>query len=347
MFARQTRSASRSRRSDSLKARLLGTLRVTIYLGIVSLVLLYWSVRSAYAEGERAMRRLGEQLLAELGPAIVGPPQALQINGQTLFLGVTQSPYSVRETLDQFEESCASKADPREQFPMIPGWDPTPDELRKMPSDLQKVLNQDPTRFGTIRHESEEQGQISCLAQPKHHRGFMAVMEAAKEFLESGDLSRLGDMRYATARKLDNGETQVIAIWSEGKFPIYSLFPEEGDAPGSDMPNVPRPPGGTRRFSAAAEGQSFGMRIYSSERPPQEVLDFYEGELPKGGWSSAPTGLDGGVLREGAFVRSFLRNERLIAIGVESKQPGHSEVLLLDFGTVQQSRGFATASPLD
>jgi DNA primase len=76
---------------------------------------------------------------------------------------------------------------------------------------------------------------LVCIAQPKDGGGIPGLIRRVTEFSLTGDAARLGDMRYVAARKQDNGKTQVIAIWSEGKFDIAAMFPDEGDAPGTDV----------------------------------------------------------------------------------------------------------------
>jgi hypothetical protein len=201
-------------------------------------------------------------------------------------------------------------------------------------SPLLRALIEDPGRLGVLRGESADEGHLACLAQPRGTSGLMAFLERAGDFVASGDLSRLGDVRYVAARKLDSGKTHVIAVWSEGELRIGSLFPESGDAPGTDLPDVPRPPEATRQLCAMAAGRSFGLRLYDSPRPQQEVLAFYERELPSRGWEPLRTRLEAGRLRDGTSVRAFTRDGHVVALGIGGTNTGKTGISLIDLGAV-------------
>lgn len=239
------------------RIRWSGLFRVSLYLAFVVAGLSFWFVRSAYAQAEDAVRRFGEGLAKELGPGVLGPAQGFQVNGQRVFVASRQTELSVREVLDRFDRSCASGSSEGKGRPSARAEFDATLERKAL---LETVVHH-PGRLGVVRHETDEEGQLACLAAPDGRRGLSAVLQAVQEFTESGDLSRLGQMRYVTARKLGNGKTHVIAIWSEGKFLLDSLFPETGDAAGSDMDGVPRPPEAARELCATALDQPFGLRL--------------------------------------------------------------------------------------
>jgi len=322
--------AKRKRTSSASRQRLRGWLRVAGFLALVAAGLGYVAVRSAYAEAERAIRGLGQQLVSELGPAIVGAPQPLLINGQRLFISSTQSTLSVREVLDQVAASCTSRAEPgRPPLPWA-GEAQSAESPAPAPalSPLVRTLLEDPERMSILRNEGADEGHLACLARSGDARGVMAFLVA------SGDLSRLGDVRYVTARKLDSGKTHIIALWSEDELHIGSLFPEWGDAPGSDLPDVPRPPESTRPLCATAGNRAFGLRLYDSARPQVEVLEFYARELPSRGWDPLPTRLAAGKLSDGTSVRAFTRAGHVVALGVGATNAGKTAISLIDLGAV-------------
>jgi hypothetical protein len=129
----------------------------------------------------------------------------------------------------------------------------------------------------------------------------------------------------------------VLTVWSEGAFRIGALFPASGDAPGSDLPGVPRPIAATRELSVLAPGRSFALRLYGSTRPPQEVLAFYARALPEQGWEPLPTRLPEGRLGNGAAMHAFTREGRAVAIGTSSAADGKTIVSLVDLGAVRRS----------
>jgi hypothetical protein len=329
----------------SARERATGALRVGALLSVLSGGLSYWCVRSAYAETEQRVWQLGQQLLADMGPSLVGEPQGVLLNGQPLFVATRQSELSVSRVLDGFAAGCVAP-DARLALP------PELREPATAGADAARSLLDAPTRFGVIRAESEAGGQLACLARRGRPGGLSALVDSVREFLDSGDLSRLGDLRYVTARKLASGRTQVLAVWSEGALRIGALFPEHGDAPGSDMPQVARPPESTRSLCALAPGRSFGLRLYDSRRSAREVLAFYDRTLPEAGWEPLPLMLDQHELRDGVFARAFTRAGQAIALGVETTPAdaqgelgpaGGSAISLIDLGSVHHVSGHASA----
>lgn len=333
-----TTSMREARRSPRRRWR---ALRLAAYLGFVSIAALIWTARSVYAEAERAARGLALRIVTELGPSVVGPPQMLEINGQRLMIGVKQSGLGVREVLDRFEVSCdKTSRDPKQLF--ADGLEMAGEDM-SISSPLRGFLRLGPSKLSTWRSDLETEGHLSCLATGAGTRGLRGFIERTRAFLESGDLTELGELRYVSARKLENGKTQVIAVWSEGSFRIGAMFPESGDAPGSDMPGVPRPPSARRLLTAAAREHDYGMRIYASDESPPAILSFYERKLRQRGFARVALPLENSALREEVFVQAFTRAEHAVIVGVDAR--GHrrasagerTSVSLIDMGAVRRA----------
>jgi hypothetical protein len=327
-----------------------GAWRVAAFFTLVICSLSYFAARSAYAESERKLLRFGEELAAELGPDMVGDAQPLVINGEQLFLSSKQSELPVAEVLDRLAMSCAARARGPQAAPPLqpmPGdrWLLDLDEKiqraetpAELPALLDSLLHQ-PEQLGIVRDERAGAGQLACIAPPHGNGGLTAFLARAREFLRSGDLAAIGDVRYVAARELDNGKTHVLAVWSEGAFRIGALFPASGDAPGSDLLGVPRPIAATRELSVIAPGRSFALRLYGSTQRPHEVLAFYARALPEQGWDPLPTRLPHGRLDNGAAMHAFTRAGRAVAVGAGSGTDGKTVVSLVDLGAVRRIVG--------
>ena len=63
-----------------------GSLRVLAFLGFVNLCFIGASYSTARAAAEGVARRAGQELLQQLGPAIIGDSQGVLINGQRVFV---------------------------------------------------------------------------------------------------------------------------------------------------------------------------------------------------------------------------------------------------------------------
>lgn len=322
--------------SSLRRVRWAGIARVALYVGAVNLGVTYLLMRSAYAGAERAVQRFGVQLTKELGGQLVGEPQAVSVDGQLMFLAAKETALPVKSVLDQFDGHCeAHSGGLREEFAKIPGF-----EQRKwaLPESMR-----DPGRIGIIRSDaghasaSETEGHLVCIAQPGNGGGVAGVVERVKEFLATGDVSRIGDMRYVAARKMADGKTQVIAVWTEGAFNIEAMFPDRGDAPGSDAPDVPRPPEAIRRLSAVVPERPYAVRSYDSTLAPAEVLTFYDRKLTAAGWETRPSALsDAGPELRPDETRAFTRDGRALLVSAKLQGPGETSVTTIELGTLER-----------
>jgi hypothetical protein len=316
------------------RVRWAGVARVAAYLAVVNFGISYLLMRSAFAGAERAIQRLGSQLTKELGSKLLGEPQLVSVNGQLLFFAAKETDLSVKRTLDGFDAHCeAHSGGLREEFEKIPGF-----EQRKLalPQGMR-----DPGRIGIIRSdtghasEAETEGHLVCIAQPQNGGGIAGLITRVNEFMATGDAARIGEMRYVAARKLSNGKTQVVAIWTEGTFNIEAMFPEHGDAPGTDTPDFPRPPNATRSFSAVVPDHPYAVRFYDSNESRERVLSFYDQTLTRACWATRPSSMapDGPELH-GAEVRAFTRAGRAVLISAQQEAPGLTGVSVLELGSM-------------
>jgi hypothetical protein len=318
------------------RTRWAGVARVAAYLALVNLGISYLLMRSAFAGAEKAVQRLGSQLTSQLSSKVLGQPQAVSVNGQLLFLAAKETELSVKGVLDQFDAHCeAHSGGLREEFEKIPGFD---QRKLALPEGMR-----DPGRIGIIRSDagqasdSETEAHLVCIAQPQSGGGLVGLITRVKEFMATGDASRIGDMRYVAARKQANGKTQVIAIWTEGKFDIEAMFPDQGDAPGTDAPNFPRPPHAVRSFSAVVPNHPYAVRFYDSSEPPAQVLGFYDKALTLAGWTTQPSSMtEVGPELHGADVRAFSRRGRAMLIATHEDGPGQTGVSVIELGTMER-----------
>lgn len=316
-------------------ARTRGLLRVAGYLVLLCSVLFLWTARAAYAEFERTVFELGEKLVGELGPSLVGEPQAVVLNGQPVFVGATTSPLNVRQVLDAFDGNCrAGSHDLRSLLGVGAGA-----SLLQEPVHETWLRALDQARV--LRVENETEGMLSCLAPNHQQPGAAGLVDGIRAFMESGDLSRLGDLRYVTVRKQPSGETQVIAAWTEGRFQLAAIFPDTGDVPGSDMVDVPRPPGSVRAVCATAPRRSFAYRLYESAQPADEVLAFYERTLARGGWSRVHTVDEPADAGDPLSIRAFTKSGRALGIGIDRDEQGTTQISLVDMGQVAHADALA------
>lgn len=104
--------------------------------------------------------------------------------------------------------------------------------------------------------------------------------------LLSLDLSRLGKFHAFLLRSSSPSTISLLHIELD-RLPVGQLFPVLGDAPGTELPQVPRPPG-RRVLSLSAQRQQSSplalMNSYLLSGSSDATLARYRGQLERAGW---------------------------------------------------------------
>ncbi|HET9929751.1 MAG TPA: hypothetical protein VFQ35_03655 [Polyangiaceae bacterium] len=146
--------------------------------------------------------------------------------------------------------------------------------------DARKLLTLESAKAPSVR-------EIGCFRRPTGSaRGFM---QRVKRFAETGDFSEFGTMSYVRVER-HGDKTLVRALWSEGRLAVSSLFPAEGDVPGADLRDVPRPRTSTRILAARIVGTDRRVVGYDTELGRAELNEFYGRELLRLGWKELDLG---------------------------------------------------------
>jgi hypothetical protein len=234
----------------------------------------------ACARGEEALLRVGEPLMQYGRAKRQSSPQPIELNGAAVFMthGSTQDPVSA--VLDQFEATCKES-----NGVFVEQW-----------AQLERALGASwmlPGLFsGVFRAQEGEAGAVACFASQQPVRDSAALLPRLKEVTASGDLSKLGDVRYVRAERA-NGETVYLAMWTEGPVNVRQMFPKQGDAAGFDLVGVPRPSNARRLISVAALGHGEQLGVY--ELPHQSLpaaTEGYRQQLQRSGFQLLETKRD-------------------------------------------------------
>jgi hypothetical protein len=310
-------------RRQRLRRGLAGLIRVSTYLTVVGGVAAFFLARAASARLDEAVQQFGQGLLEKLGPDIIGEAQEIHVNGERVFFSSQVSDRALSTTLGELQRHCDSAASPALAA------------LSSLPAhpQLDELLGglEDPRRLTTDRYDTADHamGQVACIAHPQDGADLEEALGRTLRFLETGDVSEVGDARYFLARKVDEQRTQVLSVWTEGRFDLLGMFPAEGDAPGSDSPVVPRPPAARRTFSAVLPGRSYTVRAYESLETRLAILDHYDHGMSLAGWQERPTS-EGDELR--VLVRAFSRGDTLAFVILDAARDGQTPVTLLELG---------------
>jgi hypothetical protein len=168
---------------------------------------------------------------------------------------------------------------------------------------------------GTFHEESEHDGLVACI-DTERPLTFDELSARLRTFGETGDLAALGGFRYAFARR-DGSQTTVVTLWTDESAKLFDLFPETGDAPGRDPPDVPRPPASRRLLSGVEHGLPYSLTLYQVEQLAEgDVEDWYETALVEAGWELVLTRADRSLMAR--------KKERTLSIHVGTTSHGQT-----------------------
>ncbi|MET0340493.1 MAG: hypothetical protein ABW252_05795 [Polyangiales bacterium] len=328
----------------SIRVTVRPWLRVAVYLASFVAVVGLWGVHVVYTEARDGALLLAQvatrslevptaKLVDELGPEALAGAHALVLNGQPLRVSAHHTARNVKSVLDRFSDHC------------VGGKAGEPDVMRAALAGDRPALRallDDPMRFGVLRSERDDEGMLACFQSDESDRSLAGVFARLQRFLQTGDLGALGGLRFVTARRSETGSTHVVAVWTEGSFRLGALFPERGDAPGSDLDGVPRPPEALRTLTATTPSRGFSLRSYDSTRARPALTAFYDEALGRDGWEPMPLPDDLGAA-DRHDVRVFTRAGRAVTVMVEEQSADARAVTLIDLGDVRGIEASAAA----
>jgi hypothetical protein len=247
------------------------------YAGAASLLLAWCWAERVVAQVEQAAFDLGARLVLALGD-VVSAPQAIAVNGQSLWVASKTTPLSVSEALDRFDAHCVSGARSLSADLAPIEAAATASTAPELPSLGQRAL----IRRAELPGRG---GQLVCLAPSEPLSGFVDLGERLGAVFTTGELGALGELRYMQARPRAEGGSHVVSVWSAGAFNLFDALPRDTDVPGDDPERAPRPPEATRILSASIPGRSYAIASYVSRRSAAELAAYYAREMPKEGWA--------------------------------------------------------------
>jgi hypothetical protein len=312
-------SLARRRPMGWFMSRTRKVMRLTAYIFVVSLIGATLLARAGYARIKGSAMNLGDELIRLTETGMTGDFYKLRLNGERMNVATAKTSLSVKEVIARFRSACET------------GADGIADEFAHLREVLQPGAAPQAHGYpglGILREETEDRGMVLCFAQggPTDH---VAAFGRLTEFADTGDLGKIGDLRYVVARRTVGG-SHVVAAWTKGTFPVGKMFPSEGDAPGDDVAGAVRPDGTRRLFSAYTEGVPYGIRVYEADRSASMVLDQYDREMPMKGWETlTPVG------QRLPSTRAFSREgvDLLITVGPHNREAGKAVISVIEMSS--------------
>lgn len=292
--------------------------RVFGFMVCVYAVAMFFAARSAKAEVDEILLGLGAEMMHHPG-ATEGNNQTLRINGATLQVRASQIDEPMGDVLDYFEVRCQARDGQ------------TAAQLEELIADAPSPLADLDTSMvdATERYESSHRGFVACLDQGEERADHESLMLKIQSYLDTGNISDIGHMRYVYAERISDDESYFITIHSDSDLNVFEMFPSDGDAPGRDVEGIPRPPDSNRILSSWVEGEPYAMNLYtSSERTPEEFVAHFREVLPAEGWAPVESTPNETVSIDGMIILTYSLGERLTTIHINPDEGGAAATVL-------------------
>lgn len=184
-----------------------------------------------------------------------GAPRELRINGAQIDVRSGHSQDSLHALLDRAEADC-----------------------RLVSAGLyersQRAKRRTGLSDGILRVEDSKEGLVACLPLGVREASWPELAARLEAFSRDGDLEVLGGVRLLRAEARQAGAFFVL-VTTQGPVPLLRMFPAQGDAPGLDFEDIPRPQRARRVLSAWQQHGSPAINVYESKATQGQALDDY------------------------------------------------------------------------
>lgn len=236
------------------------------------------SVRSARAQVNEGLRHLARQLMPYAEQGVMETPRRVVLNGESLYLSMGTTRDGVASVLDYYEARCARSSGHLSE------------SLRSLDhatfNQLWAPGSRRAASVETVRFGDNDGGYVACLDVGETRLDPQEILRRAESLIASGDLSRYGELRYAYVTRNTTGGTRILTVATQGRFNVLRLFPDQGDAPGADIPGLARYPQMRRVISAYEDGIPNKLGVYTVRAPQAQVRSFYRDEMVRRGWTA-------------------------------------------------------------
>lgn len=164
-----------------------------------------------------------------------------------------------------------------------------------------------------VRRDGVDTGTLMTVDVPDKATA-MQMMDGKRTLTSAGPLR----MVYARRSGL---YTDYMTIWSEKAMPRTILEPvQSGDAPGQDVPGVPRP-AGPRTLTFAEPNEGYMLVMYKVSEQPQEALRDLSLRIGASGWNEDRAFTKAAEKRKKLVVR-FQKDQRDLVVTVRPAKDG-------------------------
>lgn len=184
--------------------------------------------------------------------------------------------------------------------------------------------------------DSRDLGEIAEQAKQECNGPSTATEQNGEILVRCGAEQKRGELEQALRHeagkdtliaRTDDGQTRVLTFDSKDPMDVRSMFPEQGDAPGSDSNTMPRPDKAVRIFSGVIQNTGSAVRIYKTDVPEEMAEKDMTAKMAKRGWQGV-AGAEKGTLL-------YLNGAHAAVVRIlQQESPGKgSLVTLMEIGT--------------
>lgn len=246
-----------------------------------------------------------------------GTPVEVSVNNSKMYYLTSKSSHSTKDILDYYENMYKVDPDIFKKSTLFIDSEEAQSQYEDIINDKIEKRKLD----NTIRLETDKWGVLGVLDnvhgtwKGAMEDNFQAFIEAARNMLDTGNVSELGDPKSVIVfRSNSQSNATIFRCWLDNNFNLNSFRPDKtGDWPGKDITAVPRYPHSQRilSFSIPNRGADNQLNVYRSTDRLLGTILFYRSEMSAKGWKTSSV-MDNIINKKGS--RSTLYFEKQGAI---------------------------------
>ncbi len=238
--------------------------------------------------------------------------QAAVLNGSRIYYTLSTTDKKIADVLNFYEDMYARPSQDVIPAKRFEGLNKEDQKRFKGLIDNLPEANRLLSR-GIARKESKTWGMLGAIQPKASAKGESPnqVLQRFVNFARSGKVAEMGDAKVVYAiRPHGSEETTVFTFWPDEQFQISSLaLPDDQDAPGGDIPGVPRAAGSRRVLSYGQDmkGVRFRVAMYEEDQGREDAAEGWSQRLTEGGWTEDPNAKKPAIDGSPALGRFFTR----------------------------------------
>jgi hypothetical protein len=234
-------------------------------------------------------------------------PRTLALNGARVVVATGTSEQPLDAMLDHFEALCRRQSGGLRQV-----------ASRLFGSSVPMLLD------GILVAREAEVGLVACIDFGSAELSAEDLFRRLDQFSAEGDVSALGGLRMVRVQA-QGARTFFVTVSNDGPWPLARMFGSDGDCPGEDPRQIPRPTSAQRVLSAWQEGHATSIHTYRVPGTTDEVFATYATQLGTEAWRT----MNGDALVSGPAVQAALFTRGQESLVVQAQRDGQDTLISL------------------